>query len=247
MITLLRSALAHGALVALAAVLILSGGAGSGSAATPKPNIIVILADDLGWPDLGVQGATDIRTPHINSLATNGVRFRNGYVTSPLCSPSRAGLMTGRCQQRFGHEMNPGPLLETNSIFGLPLTETTLGNRLKLLGYATGWIGKSHLGGAPEYHPRQRGFDEFFGFIEGHHNYINPGIPTNQPDPIVRGTTPEPETNYLTTAFSREITNYISRHAAEPFSSTRRSTPFIFRCKLRATTSRDFPPIIFPA
>ncbi|MSU59485.1 MAG: hypothetical protein EXS35_15160 [Pedosphaera sp.] len=187
------------------------------SAAATQPNIIVILADDLGWPDLGVQGATDIRTPNIDSLATNGVRFRNGYVTAPVCSPSRAGLMTGRCQQRFGREMNPGPKLETNSIFGLPLTETTLGNRMKSLGYATGWIGKSHLGGDTNlYHPVLRGFDEYFGFLEGHHEYIYPYLVTTN-DPIRRGYDEILETNYLTSAFERECLAFITNHASEPF------------------------------
>jgi arylsulfatase A-like enzyme len=118
--------------------------------ASTRPNVIVILADDLGWPDLGVQGAKDLQTPNINSLATNGVRFLNAYVVSPICSPSRAGLMAGRYPQRFGHEVNPGPDLETNAVFGLPLIEPTAGDRMKSLGYATGWIGKSHLGGAPQ-------------------------------------------------------------------------------------------------
>ncbi len=184
--------------------------------AATKPNVIVILADDLGWPDLGIQGARDLQTPNIDSLATNGVRFLNGYVTSPVCSPSRAGLMSGRYQQRFGHEINPGPALETNSIFGLPLTQSTMGNRMKGLGYTTGWIGKSHLGGAPEYWPLQRGFDEFFGFLEGHHDYTYPYVITPD-DPIRRGSAVVLETNYLTTAFSRECVSFIDRHANEPF------------------------------
>lgn len=186
-------------------------------AAPAQPNVIVILADDLGYHDLGVQGATDVRTPHLDSIATNGIRFTAGYVTAPLCSPSRAGLITGRHQQRFGHETNPGLDLERHPAFGLPLAESTIANRLKDLGYATAWIGKSHLGGDPAYHPLERGFDEFFGFIEGHHHYTSPGIPTNQIDPILRGRTPVPETNYLTYAFAREITNFVARHASGPF------------------------------
>lgn len=185
--------------------------------AASRPNVIVILADDLGYHDLGVQGATDVKTPNLDALARNGVRFTSGYVTAPLCSPSRAGLITGRYQQRFGHETNPGLDLERNPLFGLPLTESTIANRIKPLGYATGWIGKSHLGGDLPYHPLERGFDEFFGFIEGHHEYLAPGIPTNQVDPILRGHTIVPETNYLTYAFAREITNFVSHHAAEPF------------------------------
>ncbi len=193
--------------------------------AAAKPNVIVILADDLGWRDLRVLGATDLQTPNLDALATNGVRCTNGYVTAPICSPSRAALLTGRYQQRFGHETNPGTTLEHNPVFGLPLTESTMGNRMKDLGYATGWIGKSHLGGVTNlYHPLLRGFDEFFGFIESHHNYFetnNYALPsqrlTNQEDPILRGWVAISETNYLTYAFARECTNFIARHAGEPF------------------------------
>lgn len=186
--------------------------------AAQPPNVIVIVADDLGWSDLTVQGATDLKTPHIDALARNGVRFTSGYVTAPVCSPSRAGLFTGRYQQRFGHETNPGTLLETNSIFGLPLTERTIANRLHPLGYTNGWVGKSHLGGAPQYHPVQRGFDEFFGFIQSHHDYFNPpGSYLTDIDPILRYTTKVDETNYLTAAFARECVSFIARHTNAPF------------------------------
>lgn len=187
--------------------------------AAPKPNIILIVADDLGWHDLTVQGATDLKTPNIDALATNGVRFTRGYVTAPVCSPSRAGMMTGRYQQRFGHETNPGTSLERDSHFGLPLTEQTIANRLKPLGYTNGWIGKSHLGGDTNlFHPLKRGFDEFFGFIESHHYYFNPpGSYTNDPDPILRNYTPVDETNYLTYAFARECVSFITNHASGPF------------------------------
>lgn len=194
--------------------------------AADKPNVIVILADDLGWRDLGVLGATDLKTPNLDALARGGVRCVNGYVTAPVCSPSRAGLMTGRYQQRFGHETNPGTKLERHPAFGLPVTESTLGDRMRDLGYATGWIGKSHLGGVTNvYHPLLRGFDEFFGFIESHHNYFDAndysGGLTNglakQEDPILRGWQPARETNYLTLAFARECTNFIARHATNSF------------------------------
>jgi arylsulfatase A-like enzyme len=182
-----------------------------------RPNVIVILADDLGYHDLGVQGATDILTPNIDSIARNSVRFTSGYVSAPICSPSRAGLMTGRYQQRFGYDMNPGPQLEYSEKFGIPFTETPMSQRFKTIGYTTGMIGKSHLGALPPYRPLQRGFDEFFGFLEGDHGYLRPGIPITQRDPIRRGDTPVPETNYLTLAFAREVVDFIDRHAAEPF------------------------------
>ncbi|MCL4402427.1 MAG: sulfatase-like hydrolase/transferase, partial [Acidobacteria bacterium] len=155
-------------------------------AAPRRPNILVIVADDLGYADLGVQGCKDIPSPNIDSIARNGVRFTNGYVSCPVCSPTRAGLATGRYQQRFGHELNPGPALEAADNFGLPLTEVTLANRLKSLGYATGAFGKWHLGYRPEYHPQKRGFDEFFGFLGGAHSYVD--ALGDKANPILRGT-----------------------------------------------------------
>src|SRR5512139_2658430 len=106
------------------------------AATSRKPNIVLIVGDDLGYGELSCQGAKDISTPNIDSIARAGVRFTNGYVSCPVCSPTRAGLMTGRYQQRFGHEFNPGPEEQAQSEFGLPLTETTIANRLKPLGYA---------------------------------------------------------------------------------------------------------------
>lgn len=128
-----------------------------------KPNIIVLLADDLGYSDVGAQGGKDIPTPNIDSLAKNGVRCTNGYVSCPYCSPTRAGLMTGRYQTRFGHEFNEGAALR--EIFGLPPSETTFAQRMKALGYATAAIGKWHLGYGPEFRPMKRGFDEFYGTL----------------------------------------------------------------------------------
>src|SRR5262245_33846970 len=147
--------------------------AGGLVAAEPrKPNVIVILADDMGYADVGVNGCKDIPTPNIDSLAKNGVRCSNGYVSHPYCSPTRAGMLTGRYQQRYGHEFNPGPPTDTTAGVGLPLTETTLADRLKAAGYKTGLVGKWHLGHAEEkFYPQNRRFDEFFGFLGGAHRY----------------------------------------------------------------------------
>src|SRR3954465_3669985 len=103
-----------------------------------RPNILVILADDLGYGDGGFHGCRDIPTPNLDALARGGVRFTSGYVSGPYCSPTRAGLLTGRYQQRFGHEFNPNP----NPTHGLPVSETTLADRLKAAGYVTGLVGK---------------------------------------------------------------------------------------------------------
>jgi putative heme-binding domain-containing protein len=197
--------------------------------ATPagKPNIIVILADDLGYADLGCQGCKDIPTPNIDTLARNGIRFTDGYVASPYCSPSRAALMTGRYPQRFGHEFNtPGRRQDV----GLPLTEVTLADRFKAAGYATGIVGKWHLGAGARLNPLRRGFDEFFGFAHEGHFYVGPSykgdytssLREKEPEydklnPILRGTRPVEEKEYLTEAFTREALAFIDRHKSHPF------------------------------
>lgn len=181
-------------------------------AQSPQPNILIILADDLGYADLGFQGCRDIPTPNIDSIAAAGVRCTNGYVSGPYCSPTRAGLLTGRYQQRFGHEFNPGPVSRPGQSIGLPTTETTIANRLKQAGYATGLVGKWHLGEEPQFHPQRRGFDEFFGFLGGAHPYF-PG----KGAPILRGEQVVDEHEYLTDAFGREAVAFVDRHREQPF------------------------------
>ena len=184
------------------------------SAVPGKPNILVILADDLGWGELTSQGfTTEVPTPHIDSIAKNGVRFTNGYVSGPYCSPTRAALMTGRYQQRFGHEFNPGPAATAGKDFGLSLKEQTIGDRLKAAGYVTGWFGKSHLGYERPYHPQQRGFDEFFGFLGGAHDYLDAAADPH--NPILRGTTPVNNIGYTTEEFGRHAADFIAKHRAE--------------------------------
>lgn len=181
-----------------------------------KPNVIVILADDLGYADIGVHGCKDIPTPNIDSLAKNGVRFTSGYVSCPVCSPTRAGLMTGVYQERFGHEFNPGPpSVSTNETVGLSLTKITLADVMKNAGYVTGIVGKWHLGSSPKFHPLKRGFDEFFGFLGGAHSYLD--SQRDSTNMILKGTEPVNEKEYLTDAFTREALAFIERHSNEPF------------------------------
>jgi arylsulfatase A-like enzyme len=134
-----------------------------------RPNIIVILADDLGYGDTGVYGSKIARTPNIDALAASGIRFTDGYVTNPVCAPSRAGLMTGRYQQRFGYEFNP---VGRDKAGGMSLHEITIAQILKSAGYVTGAIGKWHLGQPAGYYPTDRGFDYFFGMAGGGSDYI---------------------------------------------------------------------------
>ena len=174
------------------------------SLAADKPNILFIVGDDMGYADVGFHGCKDIPTPNLDALAKSGVRFTSGYVTGPYCSPTRAAMLTGRYQNRFGHEFNPG------GAQGMPLSETTIADRLKTVGYATGLVGKWHLGNHESMQPQKRGFDEFFGFLGGAHSYFNAGG-------IMRGTTPVTEMDYTTDAFGREAVSFIDRHKSQPW------------------------------
>lgn len=178
------------------------------AATAERPNIIIIVGDDMGYADVGFNGSKEIPTPHLDSLASSGTKFTNGYVSGPYCSPTRAGLLTGRYQTRFGHEFNPG---DANGE-GLPLSERTIADRLKGAGYHTGLVGKWHLGASPERHPNSRGFDEFFGFIAGSHPYL-----AGEGAPIFRNREAVKETEYLTDALGREAVAFIDRHQKEPF------------------------------
>lgn len=179
-----------------------------------KPNVVVIVSDDHGYAEMSCQGG-DIPTPNLDAIAKNGVRFTDGYVSCPVCSPTRAGLMTGRYQQRFGHEFNPGPAQTAEDVFGLPLTEKTLADHMKALGYKTGMVGKWHLGYRAEFHPLKRGFDEFFGFLGGAHSYTD--ARADRANPILRGAEPVDEKEYLTDAFAREAVAFIERNRSAPF------------------------------
>lgn len=200
-----------------AAGLALTPGWGQQALTARKPNIVLIVADDLGYADLGCQGSDDIRTPHIDSIAKAGARFTDGYVCSPVCSPSRAGMLTGRYPQRFGHEMNPLPANRAEANFGMPLSERTLADHLKKAGYTTGIVGKWHLGMEPKYHPMKRGFDEFYGFLHGSHSYISLTSRADKKNPILRGNEVVQEKEYLTDALSREAVSFVDRHKREPF------------------------------
>ena len=200
------------------------------SAAEPRPNILLIVADDLGYNDVGFQGARDIPTPHLDRLAASGLRCTDGYVSYPVCSPSRAGLLTGRYQQRFGYEFNP-KWDATAVTHGLPLSESTIADSLRSAGYTTSAIGKWHLGAHPQFHPNRRGFDDYFGFLGGGHRYFPGSVveveigagkkatvtgDAEQNAPILRNTTVVPEVGELTTRLGEEATASINRNAGSP-------------------------------
>ncbi len=189
------------------------------------PNIVFVFADDLGIGDIGAYGGQVISTPNIDALAAAGVRAAEGYVSHPVCSPSRAGLLTGRYQARHGWEFNPAGRDIHN---GMSTAERTFADALKDLGYATGMVGKWHLGYEPEHHPMGRGFDEYFGVLAGGSIFIDsrtPGVEsigpplTERPEyaAVYRGFESVEVDEYLTDVFTEEAVAFIDRHADEPF------------------------------
>lgn len=201
----------HALLAGLVACLVAGSTRPPLAAQASRPNIVLIVTDDMGYADIGVHGGREISTPNIDALMRGGVRFTNGYVTGPYCSPTRAGLLTGRYQQRFGHEFNIG---EATVEPGLPLTETTIADRLRAAGYRTAMFGKWHLGRGDRYHPQSRGFEEFFGFPGGQHSYTSVGTGAN---PVLDGRTPAKDVGYLTDTLADRAADFVRRHRAQPF------------------------------
>lgn len=183
-----------------------------------QPNVIIILTDDQGWGDVGFNGCTDIPTPHLDSLARDGVIAQAGYASHPYCSPSRAGLITGRYQHRFGHEANP-TYSQDNPDSGMPLDQMTIADVLKDNGYRTCAIGKWHLGDHPKFWPTNRGFDHWFGFSGGGMSFW--GVPKK--DNLLSGVlrngevVPHQELSYLTDDFSDETIRFIDKNKDRPF------------------------------
>jgi arylsulfatase A-like enzyme len=189
-------------------------------APSDSPNFILIVADDLGFADLSFNGSKQIKTPNIDRLANEGVKFTEGYVSSPVCSPSRAGLLTGINQVTFGHDNN----LAVNQpgfdpqFLGLPLSQKTVADHLKPLGYISGLVGKWHLGYEPHFHPLKRGFDEFWGYTGGGHDYFE-----SAPDgkgyksPIECNYKTPQAITYITDDKGDECVDFIKRHKHEPF------------------------------
>lgn len=179
--------------------------------AAEKPNILLILADDMGYGDLGVTGSQVIQTPHIDRIAQEGILCTQGYVPSSVCSPSRAGILTGRDPRRFGYQanLNNGPenYAGQADLLGLPVGEHTLADHLKPAGYDTALIGKWHQGLAPQFHPNKRGFDHFFGMLGGSHSYF----PDSQNSQLQLNGAPvtEFDTPYVTDIFTDEALQWI--------------------------------------
>lgn len=190
-----------------------------------KPNVIIFYADDLGWGETGIQGNPQIPTPHIDSIAKNGVRCTQGFVAATYCSPSRAGLLTGRYPTRFGHEFN-----RIANVSGLDLQETTLADRLHGLGYKTACVGKWHLGDGPEYRPTKRGFDEFFGTLANTPFFH----PTKFVDSRVSNDVAEvsDENFYTTDEYAKRSVEWIGQQQQSPWFCIFRSMHSMLHCRL---------------
>ncbi len=196
------------------------------SAKRKKPNLILILTDDQGYADVGFNGSTEIKTPNIDRIAYEGARFDSGYVSFPVCGPSRAGLLTGRYQDRFGFILNPS--INPADKAGLPKSEKNIAEVLKPAGYRTAILGKWHMGTHPVFHPNRRGFDYFWGFLSGGHRYFPHELTLNSLDEVERAwqwySTRILRNNkridideYLTDEISNEAVAFIKREKKKPF------------------------------
>ncbi len=192
-------------------------------------NIVFVLVDDLGHADLGCQGAKDIRTPNIDRLAREGVRFTDFYANAPVCTPTRYAFITGRWQQRVGFEwalrftaeqsrrVDGKWVVEPDKLaLGLPVSETSIAHMLKGAGYMTGAFGKWHLGYRPEFNPVRHGFDEYFGVLLGHADYYGYNYFDGTPC-LHEGDQPVKAEGYLTDLLNRRATEFIRKQAQRPF------------------------------
>ncbi|TWU58343.1 sulfatase-like hydrolase/transferase [Rubripirellula reticaptiva] len=183
--------------------------------ANEKPNILLILADDLGYEDLGFQKSADIKSPNLDRLAAGGIQFSDGHVSASVCSPSRAGLLTGRYQQRFGHEANSPPYPH-----GMNIDEVTLAQKLQTAGYRTGLVGKWHLGATEAQYPTSRGFDYFYGLREGSRSYFYNDKKDDKPGnhhAIEENGKQVRFDGYLTDELGDQATKFIGEESDKPF------------------------------
>ncbi|MFA5689363.1 MAG: sulfatase-like hydrolase/transferase [Kiritimatiellales bacterium] len=188
-----------------------AGALAIGRTAAQQPNVLLILADDMGWGDVGFNGCKDIPTPHIDSIAQNGVIFDAGYVTAPQCGPSRTGLLSGRYQNRCGIEEN-----HTIDEHGVPPGVRMFGEYMRDAGYRTGMVGKWHQGIGPGLHPLERGFDWFYGFLGGSSHYLPQGRAQSIPR-IERNRNPQVVTDYLTFVFGERAIEFMRAESDKPF------------------------------
>ncbi len=204
------------------------GAAGLAHAAPRRPNIVLFLADDLGYGDITSYGAPDIRTPNVDAIGARGVRFTSFYTNGPECSPTRSALLTGRYQQRIGGlecaigvgnvgRYDDAEWLAARGELGLPVTEYTLPRALKDAGYDTACFGKWHLGYSEKFSPNRHGFDEYFGILGGGADYFNHLEPESNEMVLYRNGRPEQRKGYTTDLFVDEALAWLRQRKDRPF------------------------------
>lgn len=191
------------------------GGAQTNLRSGTRPSVVLILMDDLGYGDLGAYGVRDAKTPNLDHLAREGVRLTDAYANAAVCSPTRAGFVTGQYQQRHGIEWQLGAVAGDFDR-GLRVTGLSLPAILRQNGYATGLVGKWHIGFKPEFGPNAHGFDEFFGFLSGAVGYYTHRRSDGAPD-LYENTTPVRVPGYLTDEITRRAISFVDRHSNRPF------------------------------
>ena len=188
----------------------------AGQANTATPNVVLIITDDMGWADLSSYGATDVETPNIDSLGRDGIRLTDFYANGVLCTPTRAGLISGRYQQRYAMEVALGHAASPSGERGLPVTGHSLPQLLKNNGYATALVGKWHLGYKPEFSPRAHGFDYFFGLKSGYHDFYHHNDSNGQPD-LWENDAAVAVPGYTTDLVTERALKFIEQNASRPF------------------------------
>lgn len=197
-----------------------------------RPNVVLIITDDVGYGDIGSYGAPDIRTPNIDRLAKNGVRFTDFYANGSSCTPTRAGLISGRYQQRFALDRPLSAATSPDGKLGLPATGRSLPQLLKNHGYATALIGKWHLGYVPEFSPLAHGFDSFFGFKSGYVDYYEHSDGLGKPD-LFENDQPIEMAGYMTDLITERSVGFITGHSTSPFGSAQ-GRPFFLEVAYNA-------------
>jgi arylsulfatase A-like enzyme len=202
----------------LAAMLIASHAllAGAQPSAERRPNVVLIITDDVGYGDFGAYGAPDVKTPNIDRLARDGVKLTDFYANGATCSPTRAGLVSGRYQQRFAIERPLGGIESRDSVLGLPATGRSLPQLLTGAGYATALVGKWHLGYKSQFSPRAHGFGYFFGFKSGFTDYYQHTDGDGAPD-LFEDDTPVTAAGYMTDLITEKSIQFMARNKDKPF------------------------------
>jgi arylsulfatase A-like enzyme len=198
-----------------ATALITTSGRGQ-STSSRRPNVLFILADDMGYGDLSCYGRPDYQTPVLDNLARQGIRFTSAYAAAPVCTPTRCAFVTGRYPHRLAVGLKE-PLTDPTSDIGLPPEHPTVASLLKANGYQTALVGKWHLGWKPEFGPNRHGYEEFFGILSGATDYFTHRAEDFNGSDLWENLTPVQRPGYLTDLLTEKAVEFIGRPRNRPF------------------------------